>query len=113
MKFLDLFRKKSVTDAKKNTSNTDQPRLDHSVMEHLEPMKPDWEGEEISDTEREEVALIASAIAAGAYPDSKFRIHKITPVDTDYEAAGVICAAIAAGDCPDSAFRIKSIKRVS
>lgn len=113
MKFLDFFRKKSVTDANGENSKGELQTSEQLVSVHSEQQKPDWEGEEISDTEREEVALIASAIAAGAYPDSKFRIQKITPIDTDYEAAGIICAAIAAGDYPDSAFRIKSIKRVS
>lgn len=113
MKFLDFFRKKSVTDANGENAKGELQTSEQLVSVHSEQQKPDWEGEEISDTEREEVALIASAIAAGAYPDSKFRIQKITPIDTDYEAAGIICAAIAAGDYPDSAFRIKSIKRVS
>lgn len=113
MKFLDFFRKKSVTDANGENPKGELQTSEQLVSVHSEQQKPDWEGEEISDTEREEVALIASAIAAGAYPDSKFRIQKITPIDTDYEAAGIICAAIAAGDYPDSAFRIKSIKRVS
>lgn len=113
MKFLDLFRKKGVfnVQGEKNSSHQQVQKKENESL--IVERKPDWEGSPISEVERETVALITSAIAAGAYPESQFRITKITPIDTDYEIAGVICAAIAAGDYPDSAFRIKSIKRVS
>ena len=113
MKFLDFFRKKSITDTNKGDLNHKDLLSNHTVPALVEPPKPDWEGDAMTEEEREEVALVTAAIAAGAYPDSKFRIQKITPIDTNYEAAGIICAAIAAGDDPNSAFRIKSIKRVS
>ncbi len=113
MKFLYYKKKKSVTDTNESDLRNKDLLSKHEFSEHVNSPKPDWEGDAMTEEEREEVALVAAAIAAGAYPDSKFRIQKITPIDTDYEAAGIICASIAAGDYPDSAFRIKSIKRVS
>ncbi|WP_312652880.1 hypothetical protein [Proteiniclasticum sp.] len=68
---------------------------------------------EISAEEKELVAVAASAIAAGSYPDTSFRIKDIQGIDTDKEMAAAIVSAIIAEDRPDSTFRLVSITEIN
>ena len=63
----------------------------------------------ISAEEKELVAVVASAIAAGSYPDASFKIKDIQGIDTDKEMAAAIVSAIMADDRPNSTFRLVSI----
>lgn len=68
---------------------------------------------EISADEKELVAVVASAIAAGSYPDASFRIKDIQGIDTYKEMAAAIVSAIIAEDQPDSTFRLVSITEIN
>ncbi len=67
---------------------------------------------DVSEEEKETVSVIASAIAAGSWPDSTFRIRNIRGIDTGREIAAAIVSAVMAGDRPDSQFRLVSVTEV-
>lgn len=64
---------------------------------------------EITPEEKELTAVVASAIAAGSYPDSSFKIKNIQGINTDKETAAAIVSAVMAGNQPNSTFRLVSI----
>lgn len=108
MGLFDLFKKK-------------KPELKKDPMKPLEkstgqePVKESSKVDftrEITEEEKELVAVIASSIAAGSEPDAKFKIKSIQGIDTDKEIAAAIVSAVLAGDRPDSAFRLVSITEV-
>lgn len=68
---------------------------------------------EITPEEKELTAVVASAIAAGSYPDASFKIKNIQGIDTDKETAAAIVSAVMAGDQPDSTFRLVSITEMN
>lgn len=67
---------------------------------------------EVSEEEKETVSVVASAIAAGSWPDSTFRIRSIRGIDTGREMAAAIVSAVMAGERPDSRFRLVSVTEV-
>lgn len=59
--------------------------------------------------EKRRVALIASAIAAGNYPDSQFVVKHIYQVNPKIKTISVIAASLAAEKYPTSKWCIKAI----
>lgn len=59
--------------------------------------------------EKRRVALIASALAAGDYPDSKFVVKHIYQVNPTIKTVSVIAASLAAEKYPESKWCIKTI----
>ncbi|WP_161978906.1 hypothetical protein [Streptococcus sp. S784/96/1] len=55
------------------------------------------------------VSVIATAIAAGDYPDSQFKITRIMQRNPEALTVSLIASSIAAGDYPDSQLTVKSI----
>lgn len=67
---------------------------------------------EVSEEEKETVSVAATAIAAGSWPDSTFRIRNVRGIDTGREIAVAIVSAVMAGERPDSRFRLVSVTEV-
>lgn len=106
MGFFDRFRKKNEPKVGEKNTTKDQ---------YIVPIKDEPKvsfTRDISSEETELATVIASAVAAGSMPDSKFRVKSVTGIDTDKEIAAAIVSAVAAGDHPDSHFRIVSITEV-
>lgn len=61
--------------------------------------------------EYNEVALIATAIAAGDYPESTFKVKSILKRNPEAHVVSLIATSIAAGNNPESQFQIKTIKK--
>lgn len=59
--------------------------------------------------ERELVAVIATAIAAGDAPESEFQVKRVLKKNPEAQLVAVIATAIAAGDAPASQFQVKKI----
>lgn len=104
MGLFDLFRRKTQV-ALPETREADiseppyvHPRVDFTM--------------DISEEEKETVSVVASAIAAGSWPDSSFRIKSIRGIDTGREIAAAIVSAVMAGERPDSRFRLVSVTEV-
>lgn len=55
------------------------------------------------------VSVIATAIAAGDYPDSQFKVTRIMQRNPEALTVSLIASSIAAGDYPDSQLAVKSI----
>ncbi|MGT2924164.1 hypothetical protein ACVR0O_03060 [Streptococcus caviae] len=55
------------------------------------------------------VSVIATAIAAGDYPDSQFVVKKILQRNPEALKVSVIAASIAAGESSDSQLAVKNI----
>ncbi|MGT2828374.1 hypothetical protein AB6M97_05125 [Streptococcus hillyeri] len=55
------------------------------------------------------VSVIATAIAAGDYPDSQFKVTRIMQRNPEALTVSLIASSIAAGDYPDSQLTVKSI----
>lgn len=55
---------------------------------------------EAPDEDRQKVLLIASAIAAGSAPDSRFTVKKVLVKNPEVTRVSVIAAALAEGDKP-------------
>ena len=112
MGFFDIFRKKTKPEDQVAT------KIDTglSIGSNVNPNPPDPLNVdmtlEVSDEEKELVALIASAIASGDNPEAEFRVASIKGIDVDKEVAAAIVSAIAAGDNPNSNFILKSIKEI-
>ena len=73
------------------------------------PLEP-FAGEPPQDEARL-AGLIASAIAAGDRPDSKFVVRGVKAVNPEVRLVTVIASAIAAADRPDSEFVVKRVSR--
>jgi phosphoribosylamine-glycine ligase len=102
MGLFDLFRKKKPEPVHQ------KPAAPVAAPAARTPSRVDFR-REISAEEKELVAVVASAIAAGSYPDASFKIKDIQGIDTDKEMAAAIVSAIMADDRPDSTFRLVSI----
>lgn len=61
--------------------------------------------------ERELVAVIATAIAAGDAPESEFQVKRVLKKNPEAQLVATIVTAIAAGDAPASQFQVKKIYR--
>lgn len=59
--------------------------------------------------EKRRVALIASALAAGDYPDSKFVVKHIYQVNPTIKTVSILAASLAAEKYPESKWCIKAI----
>lgn len=66
---------------------------------------------DVGGTERELVSVIASSIAAGDYPESKFVIKKVQKINPEARTVSIIATALATGNDPKSKFTIKKIKK--
>ncbi|WP_416353742.1 hypothetical protein ACNAN0_02160 [Agrilactobacillus fermenti] len=86
------------------------------------PGTTDSIGLPISTTEQKIVTLISAAIAAKDYPNSIFKVNKITKIKNrtglpmtiiEKDRVAVIASAILAGDQKNSQFRVKSIIKLS
>lgn len=73
---------------------------------------PDWAEPEITDEEKELVAIIATAGLANSMPHKKFRVKRILKVDPDWKVAGLAATIGLSEGKPYEKYRIKSIKRI-
>ncbi|MFD2306256.1 hypothetical protein [Enterococcus termitis] len=64
----------------------------------------------IESEEYEFVTLIATALAAGNQPESKFVVKRILKRNPEVQLVSAITASIASADQPESQFIVKSIK---
>ncbi|MGT2930103.1 hypothetical protein ACVR1G_07740 [Streptococcus dentasini] len=55
------------------------------------------------------ISILASAIAAGDYPDSQFVVKKVWQRNPEVKTLSLIAASIAAGERTDSQLAIKAI----
>ena len=62
--------------------------------------------------EYELVSVIATAIAAGDYPKTKFVVTNIMKRNPEAHLVSLICASVAAGTMPESKFVVKRISQV-
>ncbi|MDT2757301.1 hypothetical protein P7G51_07900 [Enterococcus asini] len=104
--FQRLFGKKPAETEPEITRLTPTPAV--AVEEYA-----DWEEVpfyvESEPSERELVALIATAIAAGEAPKSEFQVKKVLSKNPEAKKVALIATAIAAGDAPNSQFQVKKI----
>lgn len=57
------------------------------------------------------VSIVATSIAAGNNPDSKFTVKKVWQRNPEVDLVSVIATSIAAGDFPDRQLKIKKISK--
>lgn len=109
MGLFDLFRKKKPEPEQKSPVHPQEKQTEQKPVK--ESSKVDFI-REITEEEKELVAVVASSIAAGSHPDAKFKVKSIQGIDTDKEIAAAVVSAVLAGDRPESAFRLVSITEV-